>query len=216
MSLSRPAPGALLLALILAVAPNQAPAHPHVFIDGGVDFVFNDAGEVTGLRVTWIYDHLSSLVMLEDLAIDGAAPLSPESRAALAAYQTEWHPDFEGDSYLYRDAARVPLSGPVAPDASVEGYRVTITFERRLEAPIPPGPELEVRVYDPTYYTAYQITEAPALAAAPAGCGARVASYQPTASLAAMQQSLLSIPADADPAENIGALFAERVYLRCD
>jgi hypothetical protein len=41
--------------------------------------------------------------------------------------------------------------------------------------------------------------------------------FEPTTDLAALQQSLLSIPIDQDPEDSeIGALFADRVYVSCD
>ncbi len=83
---------ALAAVLTVLAGAGGARAHPHVFIDGGVDFRFDTAGRLTDLRVTWIFDPLTSLFMLEDLGIaaEGSAPLARNDRARLAAYQTEW------------------------------------------------------------------------------------------------------------------------------
>jgi polyphosphate kinase len=43
-----------ILAALLVLAPSAASAHPHVFIDGGVDFMFDGEGRIESLRVTWI------------------------------------------------------------------------------------------------------------------------------------------------------------------
>jgi ABC-type uncharacterized transport system substrate-binding protein len=208
---------AALLALVVALAPGPARAHPHVFIDGGVDFLFDAEGRLTDLRVSWIYDPLTSLLMLEDLGIDayGAAPLAPADRAALAAYQTDWYPEFEGDSYLWDGDRRIGLSRPRAADAEVVDGRVVIRFERALDAPFRPGAETVVKVYDPTYFTAYSITERPRLEGGAARCGARVQPFEPSGPLAALQRSLSAIGIDEDPEEDVGAVFAERVFVTC-
>lgn len=208
---------AVALAAALGVAPAPVAAHPHVFIDGGVDFLFDDAGRLAELRVTWIYDPLSSLFMLEDLGIAADAEPAPAERAALAAYQTEWIEGYEGDSYLWRGATRVGLSGPREAAADLRDGRVVVRFLRSVEAPFRPGDGTVVKIYDPTYYSAYFVTEAPALEGAAEGCGAEVVNFEPSAELAELQQSLLSLPPDATPADpDVGARFAERVFVTCD
>ena len=195
------------MAILLAQASPGA-AHPHIFIDAD--------GRLTELDVTWIYDAMTSLLMLEDLRIDAAAPLAPEDRARLAAYQTEWQPGFDGDSYLIDGDRRIAVSGPLRPDATIEDAKVVITFARNVETPFRPGPETVVEIYDPTYFTAYAVTAPPRLAGAATGCTAEVEHFRPTASLQPLLDQLGAIPADQDPAEDLGRLFAERVHLACD
>ena len=210
---------ALGLAVVLGAAPGMARAHPHVFIDGGVNFVFDGESRLTELRITWIYDPLTSLFMLEDLGIDPAAtaPLGTSDRAGLAAYQTEWDDGFAGDSYLWDGARRIGLSGPNAPEAELIDGKVAIRFSRRLETPVRPGAETVVKVYDPTYFTAYAITETPRLEGAAAGCHAVVQRFEPSGPLQALQQSLARLPVDATPeTEDVGALFADQVFIACD
>lgn len=207
---------------IAASLPAPAAAHPHVFIDGGVGFVMDAEGHLAALRVTWIYDPLASLFLLEDLGIasmDDAA-LSPDRRAALAAHQTSWIPGFEGDSYLWHDGARVALSGPEDATARIEDGRVMFEFLRRVEAPLRPGADTTVKVYDPTYYTAYAVTEEARIEGFSEGCATTIEPFEPTPLLARLQESLAAIPADVDPLalENpeIGEKFAEKVHIRCD
>jgi ABC-type uncharacterized transport system substrate-binding protein len=207
----------LAFAAGLTLAPAAA-SHPHIFIDGGVDFLFDAEGRIESVRVTWIYDPLTSLFMFEDLGIgaDDAGPLTEPDRARLAAYQTDWYPEFEGDSYLWDGARRVALSRPLAPDAERRAGRAVIRFLRRVEPPFRPGAETVMKIYDPTYYTAYAVTDPPRLEGAAGGCRAEVVPFEPTGPLAALQQELGAIPADQDPEEEVGALFAERVFVACD
>jgi ABC-type uncharacterized transport system substrate-binding protein len=207
---------AAALAVLTALAP-AAGAHPHTFIDGGVDFRFDGEGRLAALEVTWIYDAMTSLFMLEDLGIDAAVPLAPEDRSRLAAYQTEWDQGFAGDSYLLDGEAAVVLSGPIGADAAVtDDGRVVITFERDVAVPFRPAPEAIVEVYDPTYYTAYAVTTEPALSGEAAGCRAEVVAFVPTAALKPLLDELAAVPADATPERELGRLLADRIRLACD
>lgn len=209
-----------LLAGALALLAAGAGAHPHIFIDGGVDFRFDDQGRLEALRITWIYDPLNSLFMLEELGLPVDAPIPPADRPRLAAYQTEWIEGFDGDSYLHHDGARIGLSGPLDAEGEVRDGQVVISFLRRVETPFRPDETTVVEVYDPTYFTAYAVTDPPRIEG-PAGaptedCRTEVVPYVPTAPLAALQQRLLEIPIDEEPEGTPGALFAERVRLTCD
>lgn len=209
----------ILLAAILALAlgaPDRSDAHPHVFIDGGADVVFDTEGRLAALDITWIYDPLTSLFMMEELGLSDTGPLTAEARVALAAYQTEWIPEFQGDSYLLDGERPVPLSGPREPDAEIREGRVVITFRRDLATPFRPAPDAVVEIYDPTYFTAYAITETPEIIGPHGGCTAEVDPFEPTEDLATLQMSLFDIPADEDPEENLGRLFADRIRIACD
>lgn len=206
---------AVVLAALMAPAPLAA--HPHVFIDGGVDYLFDAEGRLDSLRIVWIYDPLTSLFMLEDLGIvgDTDAALAPDDRQRLAAYQTEWVDGFDGDAYLWDGSRRIGLSGPIEPTSELRDGSVVISFLRRLDVPIRPGPATVTRIYDPAYFTAYTVTQTPRLEGAPAGCRAKVVRFEPTGRLVQLQQNLSEIPVDQSAAEDFGALFAEEVHLTC-
>lgn len=212
------------LAVFCALAPTSAQAHPHVFIEGGVDLRFDASGRLDTLRVIWTYDALTSLFMLEDLGIsaEAADTLSAADAARLAAYQTSWEPGYEGDSYLWNGASRVALSGPIDAEARIIEDQVEITFLRILDTPYRPAPGLdgpettEVRIYDPVYYTRYTVTRTPLLTGNSHGCAARVVPFAPTGPLAALRDSLSDIPVDGDPEGEPGALLADHVRIACD
>lgn len=209
------AAAAAALAALLAETPAVS-AHPHIFIDGGVDLLFDGEGRLAVLEVTWVYDAMTSLVMLEDLGIDAAAPLGPRDRGRLAAYQTEWQPGFAGDSYLLDGEDPVVLSGPIDADADIRDGRVVIRFARDVAVPFRPDPEAVVEVYDPTYFTAYAVTDAPRLSGTAAGCRAEVDRFEPTAALQPLLDELSAVPIDAEPDRALGRLFADRIRVSCD
>ena len=50
------------LCAAVALAPAlPAQAHPHVFVDGGVDFVLGAGAVLEALEVTWRYDEFETL-----------------------------------------------------------------------------------------------------------------------------------------------------------
>ena len=55
------------LAALLVAAGTSGPsrAHPHVFIDGVTDVVFEN-GKITGIRQHWTFDDVFSLLLIED------------------------------------------------------------------------------------------------------------------------------------------------------
>jgi ABC-type uncharacterized transport system substrate-binding protein len=207
---------AILVAALLAPAI-QAQAHPHVFIDAGVDFLFDDEGRLSHLRVTWLYDHLWTLILLEDLGIAEApdGTIAPEDANAVARDQSQWIDGYEGDATLLHDGRAVGLSRPIEPQADYREGQVEIRFLRALEAPIRPEAGTVVKLYDPTYFVAYFVAYEPGLEFAPEGCTAEVVPFEPTGPLVALQQSLFDIPPDEDPEEPVGHLFADRVYVSC-
>lgn len=203
---------ALALCALLA---GPAAAHPHVFIDGGVDFVLDDQARVTALRVTWIYDAFTSLYVLQSLNFDQDADgaLSETERAFLIEDQTAWDPGFQGDSYLYRDAAKLALGAPQDGDVTLVDGRLRVTFTRPLTAP-EPGDGLVAKLYDPTYYYAYSVTEPPQVLGS--GCQATLVPFVANSMLGALQSTLSELTADETPEQaDVGALFADQVRLSC-
>jgi ABC-type uncharacterized transport system substrate-binding protein len=204
------------LAIALS-APSASHAHPHMFIDTGVDFLFDGDGRLAHLRITWLYDHFSTLLLLEDLDVapgpDGT--LDPEAAALVAFDQSQWIEGYDGDATLRHAGRRVGLSRPIEPQADYRDGQVEVRFLRALDEPIRPGDDTLVMAYDPTYYVAYILSFESTLEHAPPGCEVRVEEVEPTGPLAALQRSLFELPPDEDPDEPVGHLFADRIYVSC-
>jgi ABC-type uncharacterized transport system substrate-binding protein len=209
--------GAIALA-VAGGAPGSGSAHPHVFIDSGVDFLFDPAGRLALLRVTWVYDHLSTLLLLEDLGIspDAGGTIAEADKAAVARDQSQWVEGYDGDAALRHAGARIGLSGPIEPQADYRDGQVELRFLRALETPIRPDETTVVRLYDPTYFVAYYVSLEPALEHAPETCHATVIPFEPTGPLVALQQSLFALPPDEDPDEPVGHLFADEIRVTCN
>lgn len=153
-----------LLSLLSVLALGKAEAHPHVFIDAGVTFRFDGEGRLGAVSVVWAFDDFSSMLMVEDMEMDkdGDGVLTDDEIARLTAMFSDWPEDFAGDLYLTRDGKPVALSGPLDVGVRYQQGRIVVTHLRALLDRINPGKDgIEAQVYDPTYYTFYDLAGAP-------------------------------------------------------
>jgi len=68
---------AAALVFCLALVPDApAWAHPHVFVDNDVTFVF-DKADLAGVRVHWLFDDMFGTMIKEDFDTDGDGKFSP-------------------------------------------------------------------------------------------------------------------------------------------
>ncbi|MDK8873239.1 DUF1007 family protein [Paracoccus sp. SSJ] len=150
----------VLLSLLSVLALARAEAHPHVFIDTGLTFRFDGEGRLGAVSVVWAFDDFSSMLMVEDMEMDkdGDGVLTDDEIARLTAMFSDWPEDFAGDLYLTRDGKPVALSGPLEVAVRYQQGRIVVTHIRALLDRIRPEDErIEVQVYDPTYYTFYDL-----------------------------------------------------------
>ncbi|WGR62221.1 DUF1007 family protein (plasmid) [Paracoccus ferrooxidans] len=149
-----------LLSLLSVLSLGKAEAHPHVFIDTGLTFRFDGEGRLGAVSVVWAFDDFSSMLMVEDMEMDkdGDGVLTDDEIACLTAMFSDWPEDFAGDLYLTRDGMPVALSGPLDVAVRYQQGRIVVTHIRALLDRIRPEDErIEVQVYDPTYYTFYDL-----------------------------------------------------------
>jgi ABC-type uncharacterized transport system substrate-binding protein len=209
------------VALALVLGVQAASAHPHIFIDSGVEVIFDGQGQVTALRISWAYDDFYSLLAIEDRGLDpdGDGRLTPEAQASLSGFDMGWDADYDGDLYVQNQGAAVAMGRPEDVTARYKDGIITSTHLRKLATPVRPGPAgLAVQIYDPGYYTAYTIASDAVLTNAPAGCEAKV--YAPDVSeadeklQAVLQEYQANQSVEADfPA--VGANYADEVRITC-
>ena len=213
------AAGAGLVAMLAGGAPAVL-AHPHVFIDAGVELRFDAEGRIDALRIVWVYDDFVSMLILAERGLDPdpTGALDAAGRAALDGFDMQWIEGFEGDSYLLVDGRPVALGGPEGWSADTVGGRIVTSHLRPLPTPVDPGSaEVVVQIYDPEYYTAYTIAATPRIAGR-ADCTAAVYGPDLAAASEILAAALAELTASADleaefPA--VGAAYAEEVRVRC-
>lgn len=205
------------LAVLLA---GPAAAHPHIFIDTGLEVIFDDQGRAAAVRVAWVYDDFYSLTMIQDQQLDADydGNLTAEEEAKLSGFDMNWDADYEGDLYVLAGETPVKMGRPRDWTATYQDGRIISTHVRALEAPVEVAAEpLVIQVYDPGYYTAYTILGTPVLTGG-AGCAVQV--FEPDLSEAdkELQAMLQEYTADQSLEQDfpaVGAAYAEEARVTC-
>ncbi|WP_299747453.1 DUF1007 family protein [Devosia sp.] len=182
---------AIALALVLPAA-----AHPHIFIDAKVTVVFNDTGEIVGLKHNWTFDEAFSSWVVQGLDTNGDRETSPEELQPLADDNLKGLTEY--GFYTYAGTQDKPLK--FTPDGDqrfvYENGRTTLTYGLTVTNPQPMANRFELGVYDPDYYVAITFADASdvVLENAPAGCG--VTMEPPKDMDPAVQKRLFSLGPD--------------------
>jgi nickel/cobalt exporter len=182
---------AMAFALVL-----PATAHPHIFIDAKVTVVFNDAGEIVGLKHNWTFDEAFSSWVVQGLDTNGDRETSPEELQPLADDNLVGLTQY--DFYTYAGPHDNPLKFTSDGDQRFvyENGRTTLTYGLTATNPQPMTNRFELGVYDPDYYVAITFADASdvVLQNAPAGCG--VTLEPPKEMDKALQDRLFSLGPD--------------------
>lgn len=151
--------GVLLVAFGAAYLPVTAMAHPHVFIDCGVDLLFS-GDRIDGVRLTWTFDDLFSGFILQEFDRDRNRSLSPaEVHQIEAKHLAEFRRVKFFTVVTLNDKDVTP--GPARDfTATAAKGLVTYQFTLPLSAPLASTAAIEVVVDDPAYYIAYMATGA--------------------------------------------------------
>lgn len=207
--------------VIALLSASPVAAHPHVFVTATVEISLDDDGQILGLHITWAYDDLFSLLVTEELELDpdGDMVLTADETAALTAYIIDWPADYVGDVYLWASETALPLA-PVTEHAvsfqngvvSESFYRALIIPQDTIFAPV------DVQVYDPYYYVAYETTPDTTLTGRQ-GCTATLTRAD-IDSADVMVQSLLNGRQASDVGQDeqfpeVGRAFADTVRVAC-
>jgi len=210
----------LLATLFFCVSASGLTAHPHIFVDTGLAFHFDPEGRLTEVEVTWAYDEFYSLLVTEDMELDADfdGKLTEAEQAALTGFDMQWIEGFNGDLEIMQGTKPLHLSGPRNYTARLTHGRVVTTHFRSIEGASAEGAAFEVKPYDRTYYTAYDVT-LPVTIEGTENCRSRVKMPDLNKGLMAVRDELATLDAETDPDEaglpNIGADLASTVIVTC-
>jgi len=145
--------GACILALVAIVgAAADSGAHPHIWIDTVVTFVF-ERGKVVSLKLEWTFDEFYSDVLLDGL------PTSKKGRLDDKAVKELYERDFVTlkDSgyfiHLRLGGKKLPIQEVSDFSATVREGRVVFRFTVRLPSPVDPvATAVVLGVYDESYF----------------------------------------------------------------
>ena len=213
----------LSLAFCAAMIASPATSHPHIFVDTGVEVFFDEQGRLTSLRLSWTYDELFSLIILEDRGLDNDydGVLTEEEQAALTGFDMiDWPEWYDGDLYVLAGGRKLQMGDPREYDLVLEDGKLVTTHYRDLPEPLTLGASpVIVQIYDEGYYTAYEIIGHPQMVNAPQDCQAVTYAADLSAAQQEVKAALAEISADINLEEvgfpKIGAAFSDEVRISC-
>ncbi len=208
----------ILLAIVLVVLGQPATAHPHIFIDAGLVLVRDQTGRITHVDVTWRYDELYSLLMLQDYGLDPDfdLELTEDEIANTLGFDLNWGAGFEGGLLLSQAGTdlRVGAPEPVRLTLLPTGQLQT-THRRPVEGAVP-GP-VTAQIYDPEFYIAFEMILEVSVQDSPE-CEATLVRADLDAAYAVLEAALEEIGGAVAAEDNfppVGAYFADRVEIEC-
>ncbi|MBB3987234.1 polyphosphate kinase [Sagittula marina] len=214
----------ILITLLAAVTlvtslPSRTEAHPHVFVDVTGSFVLNDSGQLEAVRIHWLYDAFTTLMVIQNLGLDPDrdGTLYEADLNRIIEGETDWAPDYEGDTYLHIDGEKVRLSRPQKAWAEAPGDQIGVGFTLSLGKPIDmTGRTATLELYDPIYYYAYTVTDKSAVEGPAGACRFEIIHFDPDEEIAKLQDQLRALSREEIPDDpNVGGLFAETLELTC-
>jgi len=172
---------ALVAVLLVAAFPTQVLAHPHVWITGNEQILFNRQGEIAGVTHAWVFDQMYSAFATQGLGKNGGIA-TKEELAPLAKTNVESLAEFEYFTFAKIAGTKVEFGAPInywleeRPDKLV-----ALHFTLPLKTPVALHKFLTLQVYDPTYFVAFSLRDKDPidLINAPKGCSVSVAGADP-------------------------------------
>jgi len=201
------------------VFATQLEAHPHVFVDGGVDFVMEDGSVLTALEVTWLFDKFESLYLLSvsGVTLTDTGKLPQDAWEHLRSEVGAWPDSFSGSAHLSVLGQDVTLSDPSDFDIRMVDTRLEVTFTRTLTQPLPlSNLTLETQFYEASFFYDFSITQSPQILGHGEDCQAQVIPFAEGDETQEIRQALQALGREEVPDQpNVGALFADRITMTC-
>jgi ABC-type uncharacterized transport system substrate-binding protein len=208
----------LLAMMIVLCSALRALGHPHIYVATGLVITIDDQGQIAQVQVTWAYDPLYSLMVLEDGGYDpdydGRLTLAEQKR--IAGWDMQWDAGFKGDLVVQdMHSGEVPL-GPPTPISTELTEGKIITRHSRQPKGVIAAQNALILAYDPEFYTAYDMNLGVTLQGPGApGCQAIVTPPIVDQAYREKAKQMAGFPEDAENVPLVGHVFADKVQITC-
>jgi ABC-type nickel/cobalt efflux system permease component RcnA/ABC-type uncharacterized transport system substrate-binding protein len=196
-------------------------AHPHIFIDARLVVVFDDEGNISGLRQAWSFDALYSAWAIQGLDENGDGTVTSDELQPLADDNMLGLKEYDYYSAIGpANGENVPFATGYDARMEYDGTNLQLAFAVDLATPLSTDDVVEIEVSDPEYYSAFQFVEGEAVFFdnAPESCSAEVNGPRPIdpaieERLFALGPEVLELPEElAQAVKDLSNL----VIVRCD
>lgn len=220
MTVSAPKPrfaASAVAALCVGLWPSAPEAHPHIFVDAGLRLIVED-GVVTAVEVTWLYDELYTLILMEDYGLDPDFDLvlTDDEVSSTLGFDLNWSHGFEGGLVMRRGTVELALGEPSAVSLELLAEGQIRTTHRRAVTDPGGADALVAQVYDPEFYVAFEMTGE--MAVEGEVCTPELIRADLDAAYASLELAMDAIGGAVAAEDNfpeVGGLFADRVVFTC-
>lgn len=151
------AAGSFFLGCLLLIAfSGRAQAHPHVWIDMRVGLVFDDARQLSALRISWTFDEFYSAYAVEEFKKNKDGSYNPADLAKLAAINLENLKEVAFFTEVMVNGKAIPTGTPEEGQSTwdIKAGQLSLSFLLPLKTPqaASAAAPLQFRIYDPSYY----------------------------------------------------------------
>lgn len=207
-------PSLIVTTLLAASAP--ALAHPHVWVVGTTDILFDAQGRITGLRQNWAFDEMYSAFATQGLGEKGKQP-TREDLAPLAKTNVDSLAEFGYFTAARAGGKRLDFEEPKDYwlEATDKGI-VSLHFTLPLKTPVDGKKPFSFQTYDPTFFVSFSTDKGKeaTLVNAPSGCS--MSAVDPAPLLAADQQKLSQAASDNfSPGAELSIKLSTRIVVAC-
>jgi ABC-type uncharacterized transport system substrate-binding protein len=207
-----------LLTALTSLAPLQAMAHPHIFVDARMEVLADDKGNISEVRNVWRFDEMfSSSVLLDfdkntDLKLDASelAELGETMRKSLA--------DFHYFTTVTLNGKTIPIAKPDVIHVTYQDQQILAFFAVKPQTPVHLKGRLTFGIYDPSFYTAIDFpkdTDLVPEGQAFAACKHKVVRPDPDEVLAENKATLTDAFFNDPTGTDMTKLFATRLEVTC-
>ena len=205
---------ALALAILaLPLAVQAARAHPHVYVTMKSEIVYDAQGRMTGIRHHWTFDDMFSSYATQGLESKEKGVFTREELQSLAEVNITSMKEFDYFTEGKMNGQKVEFASPTDYFLDMKDQLLTLHFTLPLKNPVPVK-SLDLDVYDPLYFVAFEFDEKDpiALKDAPPGCKLNTVKLGDKAPMKSLSESFFAAP---DPNNPFGAQFANTIAVQC-
>jgi len=198
---------------------SAAHAHPHMFFKSTAQFVLDDRGRLTKLRVVFLVDELNTIYTFTELGVnkDGDNKLTSDESKLIARKVMDGFGEYNFFTFLQDQSGKIALDRPAATTVEIQQGRLGLAFIIPLNAPLKlTGKSIYLQLYDPSYFTAISVDLRPSVVGGGRKCSISVIKPTETEQTRRSQVLLSQLSREETPNQkNVGAIFAETTRLKC-
>ena len=203
--------GLLLLAGVFVSGPEQAQAHPHVWITASSQVIYAPDGSITGVRHAWTFDDMFTTYALQGIETKVKGVYSREELAPLAQTNVESLKEFAFFTFARADGKKQKFEEPTDYFLEYKDSELTLHFMLPLKAPAKPK-QLALDIYDPSFFIDFKFEDKDPvkLVGAPASCEMKF--QRPgDADVKKLTEEMIA----SGDQSNYGAMYANKIAVTC-